>query len=133
MNLWDHDNNHRVYVPHQFHFHSPSEHTVDGFYMDLEMHIVTYDPRDEKYAVIAVFYQLTQEDVSNPFLDKLDLNNLGSDLRDFTIMDLMFNLTDSPTMLQYTGSFTTPPCTEGVTFNVVMQPQPISSAQLSIF
>ena len=26
--------------PAQFHFHAPSEHTIDGKYYDLEMHIV---------------------------------------------------------------------------------------------
>lgn len=29
-----------LYEPIQLHFHSPSEHTVEGKYHDLEMHIV---------------------------------------------------------------------------------------------
>ena len=67
--------------------------------MDLEMHIVNYDTQEERYAVIGIFFQLTEEDIPNPFIDKLDLANIGNDLRDFTIMDLMFNLTEKPTML----------------------------------
>ena len=34
---------------------------------------------------------------------------------------------------EYDGSFTTPPCTEGIKWNVVKQVQPISKAQLDFF
>lgn len=37
-NLGTHDR----FVAHQFHFHSKSEHTIDGQYFDFEMHIVHY-------------------------------------------------------------------------------------------
>lgn len=31
-----------TFVANQFHFHAPSEHTINGEYMDLEMHTVHY-------------------------------------------------------------------------------------------
>ena len=44
-----------------------------------------------------------------------------------------FNTVDFSEYWSYPGSFTTPPCTEGVRWNVVKQVQPISSAQLEEF
>ena len=40
----------------QFHFHAPSEHTVDGKSMDLEMHIVHLYPDGSLGAVLGVFF-----------------------------------------------------------------------------
>jgi len=44
--------------PVQFHFHSPSEHTIDGKHMDLEMHIVHLSPEMELGAVLGIFFEL---------------------------------------------------------------------------
>lgn len=40
----------------QFHFHSPSEHTLDGQNMDLEMHIVHKRHNGDDLSVLAVFF-----------------------------------------------------------------------------
>jgi len=66
--------NNLVYKLNQFHFHSPSEHTVDGKHYDLEAHMVhscygdsgcaTEAPGDENL-VVAIFMNVGDE---NPFL-----------------------------------------------------------------
>ncbi len=49
-----------LYTPIQLHFHSPSEHTIDGQHATLELHIVHLDvyTRMPK-AVIAVLFNAT--------------------------------------------------------------------------
>ncbi len=43
LNLWNHSDSLSVFKVQNFHFHSPSEHTVDGLHYDLELHIVHQD------------------------------------------------------------------------------------------
>ena len=52
------------YTPLQFHFHYPSEHSVDGELMDAEMHIV-HQNVEGNLAVLGVFFDLGDE---NEFL-----------------------------------------------------------------
>ena len=40
MYLYDETKKGKAYVPLQFHYHAPSEHTIDGYSYDLELHIV---------------------------------------------------------------------------------------------
>lgn len=44
------------FVAAQFHFHAPSEHTVNGKHMDLEMHIVHTYEDGSLGGVIGVFF-----------------------------------------------------------------------------
>lgn len=53
----------KTFTPLQFHFHAPSEHTINGKNLDLELHIVHYykDTEDDEDgiklgAVIGVFF-----------------------------------------------------------------------------
>jgi len=43
----------------QFHFHSPSEHTIDGVHMDMEMHIV-HTKGDDAFAVLGFMFDVTE-------------------------------------------------------------------------
>ena len=44
----------KVYMLNQFHFHTPSEHTLDGSNLPMEMHFVHLS-NDSSLAVMAVF------------------------------------------------------------------------------
>ena len=53
----------------QFHFHTPSEHTVDGKYYDLEMYTVHLaenwnETAKIKYAAVGLFFSVEDYDLS---------------------------------------------------------------------
>mmetsp|Transcript_26390 Transcript_26390/g.23320 ORF Transcript_26390/g.23320 Transcript_26390/m.23320 type:complete len:171 (+) Transcript_26390:132-644(+) len=65
----------------QFHFHAPSEHTINGKYADLELHIVhkddgKHDSTNEKrkFAVFGVFFNVDENAKPHPFIDALKVN-----------------------------------------------------------
>lgn len=56
--LWDETQSKKQYKPLQFHFHAPSEHTVDGKHYDLEMHIVHANSDSSALSVVGVFFDM---------------------------------------------------------------------------
>lgn len=52
----------------QFHFHHPSEHTVDGVAYDLEIHFVNLNAEGTQGLVLGVFFD-SSSDVADPLLD----------------------------------------------------------------
>ena len=52
------DGDDSTFIPLQFHFHAPSEHTVDGKTYDLEMHMVHLYPDGSLGAVIGIFFDM---------------------------------------------------------------------------
>lgn len=70
----------------EFHFHSPSEHTLNGKYYDLEMHLVhkrkNADPKNNiQYAVVGMFFSVEEYDRSITQNDNQTLKNFFNDLR----------------------------------------------------
>jgi len=119
----------------QFHFHSPAEHTFQGKYYPLELHIVhalVDGPKDYKYknAVIGVFFDDT-EDIENPFLKALMPEKPGAELPEkINVDDILKSLTK---FYHYGGSLTTPPCTECVNWIVMTEVQKCSKKQILAF
>ncbi|RIA85311.1 alpha carbonic anhydrase [Glomus cerebriforme] len=114
----------------QFHFHTPSEHRVDGKYHDVEAHFVFTD-KEGKYSVVGVFYDISDQpsEFFNPIIaniphgeDKktIEFIGLSSVLKDIDWLNKAYN---------YFGSLTTPPCTEGVIWWVAHSVQPIGKDQ----
>lgn len=60
-----------LYEPIQFHFHSPSEHTIDGKHLELELHLVHRDKVTKKpAAVVGIMFTLSDDpEYENYFLD----------------------------------------------------------------
>jgi carbonic anhydrase len=117
----------------QFHFHSPSEHTVDGKYAAMEMHLVHKSASNE-VAVVGVFLEPGEAD--NPaFADVWaylpDASN-RSRTSERTV-DVGAMLPQDRTAYAYEGSFTTPPCTEGVEWLVLTDPVRLSQGQIDTF
>ena len=109
----------------QMHFHTPSEHLVDGMTYPMEMHIVTMKPpRDmngtPRYLVIGILFK---EGKANKFIDEF-LNLIPikehslTPLKEGTVkLDDLFSsdeLHDVGNFYHYQGSLTTPPYTETV-------------------
>jgi len=122
-----------TYELKQFHFHTPSEHTVDGTHMPLEIHFV-HQSADGKLAVVGV---LVREGPENPNLAKLiaHLPKAKGETNHVVDMelDLKLHLPDNTAAYNYSGSLTTPPCTENVDWMVLRDPITASPEQLAAF
>ena len=118
----------------QLHFHAPSEHEVDGKLYPLEMHIVHMHEVNEgsSFSVIGVLFEIGDE---NEYIASLEFANAteeGNPLTDVNLGSFLAGL-DMSKFWHYDGSFTTPPCTEGVKWWVLETPVKISQAQLTAF
>ena len=114
----------------QFHFHAPSEHTIDGEHAPLEAHFVHKSAAGE-LAVIGILVEVGAHDVLwEPIIASLP-DGPGDD-RHVEGLDLDMNeLRPLPRRYyRYEGSLTTPPCSEGVQWIVMAEKRQISSAQM---
>ena len=124
------------FTPLQLHFHSPSEHSVDGVLFDLEMHIVHQYADGGLGGVIGIFFDRNAGGNSpNAYIESLDFENAsaeGNEVNDVLLKDFLATA-DMKNFWSYDGSLTTPPCTEGIKWSVMREVQPISDAQLAGF
>lgn len=115
----------------QFHFHSSSEHTLSGNVMPMEVHFVHKDQKGDT-AVIGAFLIAGND---NPEIDKIwnHVPQAKNEEVDAGTIDLAALLPSKKTYYHYTGSLTTPPCTEGVSWNVMNTPVTLSKEQILSF
>jgi carbonic anhydrase len=118
----------------QFHFHAPSEHTVDGVSYPMEAHFVHVDAAGKPVAVVGVFIKAGKE---NPALAKafqvLPAKSGDKSAPAGATIDAHALLPADKTFFTYAGSLTTPPCTEGITWFVLKTPIELSPAQIAAF
>jgi carbonic anhydrase len=124
----------KEYELKQFHFHTPSEHTLLGRPLPLEIHFV-HQAQDGALAVIGVFGQNSYR--AHPALDRIwahlptkkgDRNTAGG-LR----LNPVTLLPDRHDYVAYDGSLTTPPCSEGVRWIVLQTPLRTTRQQIRFF
>lgn len=120
------------FILQQFHFHSPSEHTVAGKHFDMEMHLVHKSDEGE----IAVVGVLIEEGADNAAFDQV-WNYLPSaenrERKESVTVDAATLLPSDKNYFRYTGSFTTPPCTEDVLWMILKSPVELSPRQIATF
>jgi carbonic anhydrase len=121
----------------QFHFHATSEHKIDGDSTDMELHIVHQDSAGTDLEVLGVLLKKDPAGNDNPFIGQLwsalpaQKNTQTTGQGTINIADaLPANKTD---YFQYTGSLTTPPCSQGVDWIVYRNPVLLSAAQIATF
>jgi carbonic anhydrase len=122
--------NDQVFKLVQFHFHTPSEHSVDGKIYGAELHFVHQNEKGD-LAVVGVFFK---EGASNKVVqDILDVAG-KSNAEKFKVEDgdIMGLLPQDKQYFHYMGSLTTPPCTEGVNWFVLKHPVEISKDQMAL-
>jgi carbonic anhydrase len=122
------------YELRQFHFHHPSEETVAGKHADMVVHLVHLDQR----GAIAVVGVLITVGAGEPAaLDRIWHHlptHAGEALKPTGVqIDMAELLPPHRQFYHYTGSLTTPPCTEGVSWNVIAEPIHISVEHLDAF
>ncbi|WP_149193113.1 carbonic anhydrase [Luteimonas suaedae] len=116
----------------QFHFHTPSEEKIDGKAYPMEAHFVHKDAEGH-LAVVAV---MLKEGRSNEALaDLFDaLPSAEGEKRMLAkALDPEDLLPEEHGYYAYAGSLTTPPCSEGVRWQVLKQPVELSKGQIAAF
>lgn len=117
----------------QYHFHAPSEHTVDGRSFPMEMHLV-HSSADGELAVLGV---LIAEGEHNAAFASIwqDLPDTPGESRhlEHVKVDIDDLLPGDSHYYRYEGSLTTPPCSEGVHWYVFRKPITLSADQIAAF
>jgi carbonic anhydrase len=122
------------YTLAQLHLHAPSEHTVGGKASDMELHLV-HRTADGKLGVVAI---LLNKGKKNADLEPMfaaapkDKAHESAAVADASV-DLSKLVPKNSAYYSYSGSLTTPPCTEGVQWMVLSKPIEVSEEQIAKF
>jgi len=140
-----------VYEVKQFHFHCPSEHSIDGVLSSCEMHIVHQKEGSigtDDLAVVGILFDRIKKagatESSGLTLDFLRSLGFGSDLpkegeskplKSQTFLDLRKSFGEELAggYYHYQGSLTTPPCSETVHWYVLRKRAAISQKMIDQF
>ena len=122
---------HTTYRLTQFHFHTPSEHLLDGEEFPLELHLVhqasngallvlgvLIEPGDRHRELRRMFRDLPADETETRTIKHFDLDEL---------------IPDDDDTYRYDGSLTTPPFSEGVRWIVFDEPLEMSHQQIAAF
>lgn len=124
---------HSEYQLLQFHFHSPSENTLNGKHFDMEIHFVHKDG-DGHLGVLGVFVEAGDHNVALQEIWHHMPKQANSEAKQAEVAingrDLMPRKQD---YYRFAGSLTTPPCSEGVQWHVLKQPIQASRDQVDAF
>lgn len=117
----------------QFHFHSPSEHTIGGKSTDMVAHFV-HKAADGELAVIETQMTAGQEQsLIKSIWENLPRSGETRDSADTKINAAQLLPDNRSEYFHYIGSLTTPPCTEGVRWFVLANPIQVSAEQIATF
>lgn len=120
-----------VYTLKQFHFHAPSEHTVEGKHYPVELHFVHANAQGN-LAVVGVMLNPSNHgaDAYQALMHTMPAHGGASQPAQFNPYAL---LPSTRTYATYSGSLTTPPCTEGVRWIVLTTPSRVTNRQVAAF
>lgn len=117
----------------QFHFHSPSEHAVEGVAQSAELHLVHQSEAGE-LAVVAVLLQGDAQQTGDVAgyreLSQALPAKAGDKVRTEKMINAQSLLPEKTTTYRYSGSLTTPPCTESVIWLVMTEPVRLPMQQI---
>jgi carbonic anhydrase len=110
----------------QMHAHVPSEHTIDGQPAAAELHLVNADAAGHLLVLGILVAEGETSEAMAPFIDAA---THVTDEEDVTL-DIAAVLPASLENYEYSGSLTTPPCTEDVQWVVLGTPISMSAEQI---
>jgi carbonic anhydrase len=123
----------KTYYLQQFHLHTPSEHTISNQAFPMELHLVNKSD-DGATAVLGVPLASGAE---NAALAELftKMPATVTDEQSMVPLDGKINPTDvippGSAIARYSGSLTTPPCTQPVIWSVFLTPSTVSADQVA--
>ncbi|PUZ59978.1 hypothetical protein GQ55_4G086500 [Panicum hallii var. hallii] len=127
-----------AYRLRQMHWHAPSEHAINGRRYALELHMLHQsDANSNKYAVVAQLYTISRSRRDRTihrlerYIRRIARRKDHEELIDDTV-DPRRPVSRSTVYYRYAGSFTTPPCTEGVTWVVARQIRRVTRRQVRL-
>jgi carbonic anhydrase len=123
----------KQYALKQFHFHRPSEERINGKSHDMVVHLVHADP-DGNLAVVAVLLDAGGDNALVRELWKDLPKEKGTEQKLDSVRINAANLLPSNRgYYTFTGSLTTPPCSENVTWFVLKHPTTVTTGEIERF
>ncbi len=131
-----------TYTLVQFHFHTLSEHTVDGKHYDMELHLVHGNDdfingnEGGKLAVLGVFIEKGEKNtILADLLENLPAYEEGEYPEEVEVLISNYYslLPANKGMYSYSGSLTTPGCNEIVSWYVMAEPISMSEEQIETY
>ena len=117
----------------QFHFHTPSEHTIKEKAFAMEMHLVHSNTLGQ-LAVVGVMIE--ESGNNNSILDTI-WENIPQEIETNKVENVTINVKDilpnNHSYYSYSGSLTTPPCSEDVSWNILTEPIELSVDNINKF
>lgn len=124
----------KKYYLRNLHFHTPSEHMIDRRAFPMSAHLVNQSQSGE-LLVVAVLFKYSN--TPNKFFQELLSLRMPQQVMIKQLGDLLINpnrlIPKDKAFYTYSGSLTTPPCTEGVTWIVMKEPVDVTPAQVKAF
>ncbi|MFN8673536.1 MAG: carbonic anhydrase family protein [Candidatus Sericytochromatia bacterium] len=125
--------NDKEYSLLQYHVHVPSEHKINGKSSDMELHLVHKASDGELLVVGVMINKGSKNDNLNSFFDNLPEKE-GPEVSKDTVKFNPLNILPKDTKyFNYSGSLTTPACSEGVNWHLLQSSIEASEEQLNKF
>jgi len=123
-----------IYELKQFHFHTPSENNINHKSFPLEAHFV-HATADGKLAVVAIMFEEAKSSnaVISKIWSKFPLKEGEKTELTLSTEEINALMPSDKDYYKFTGSLTTPPCSEEVKWHVIKKPLTISKVQVKQF
>ena len=138
-----------VYHAEEIVFHTPSQHSIDGKFYDMEIEIIHYGQSvgDIAKQLSLNFVIKKKPGVYNKFFESIDVFNLPDPINkqkplinNLYIPNILFTSDDTETPMMkpysfytYQGSLSSPPCNERTIVYVASRPVELSTTQITLF
>ncbi|OCG22242.1 MULTISPECIES: carbonic anhydrase [unclassified Gilliamella] len=121
-----------VFTLQQFHFHTPSENEINGKHFPMAAHFV-YKSKNGDLAVVGLMFKKGKPNLELAKAWQQIPTEAGSTAVLNQSVDIKALLPNRLNFYRFSGSLTTPPCTEGVIWIVLEQESNVSTEQIEKF